>query len=101
MAENEMKELVDIGITENVTNSDGLAAAMKNGKIATIPNSVWYNGTMYDQAPELSGDWGTFPHPKFKEAGGHAAISGASVFSFFEWLGNKLASFLYSYILNT
>src|SRR5690625_2657386 len=55
-AVNEMKELVDSGITENVTNSDGLAAAMKNGKVATIPNSVWYNGTMYDQAPELSGD---------------------------------------------
>src|SRR5699024_2778117 len=97
----EIKELVDSDITENVTNSDGLAAAMKNGEVATIPNSVWYNGTMYDQAPELSGNWGTFPLPKFEEKGGHAANSGGSSFAIPKGSDNKSAAYLFGEFLST
>ncbi|HLQ98289.1 MAG TPA: extracellular solute-binding protein [Candidatus Dormibacteraeota bacterium] len=96
-----IKEIVDNDITENVTNADGLTAAMKNGEVATIPNSVWYNGTMYDQAPELSGDWGTFPLPKFKESGVHAANSGGSSFAIPEGSNNKEAAYVFGEFLST
>ncbi|MGY0691466.1 ABC transporter substrate-binding protein [Virgibacillus sp. FSP13] len=100
-AAEKLKEIVDSGISQNVTNADGQAAAMKNGTVATIPNSVWYSGTMMDQAPELSGKWGTFPLPKFEEAGGRAANSGGSSFTIPKGSDNKSAAYLFGEFIST
>lgn len=100
-AAEKLKEIVDSGISQNVTNADGQATALKNGKVATIPNSVWYSGTLMDQAPELSGKWGTFPLPKFEEAGGRAANSGGSSFAILKGSDNKSAAYLFGEFIST
>lgn len=96
-----LKQIADSGITQNVTNSDGLAAAMKNGNVATIPNSVWFNGTIMDQAPELSGEWGVFPLPKFEDVGTRAANSGGSSFAIPKSSESKAAAYLFGEFIST
>jgi len=96
-----LKEITDSGIVENVTNSEGLTAAVKNGNVATVPNSVWYNGTLMSQAPELSGEWGVFPLPTFDGSSVSAANSGGSSFAIPEGSDNKRAAYLFGEFIAT
>lgn len=96
-----IKEMSDKGITVNVTDSEGQMAAIKNDGVATVPNSVWYNGSLMDQAPELSGNWGTFPLPSMTEGGVRAANSGGSSFAIPESSSNKEAAYAFGEFLST
>ncbi|SIS42295.1 ABC transporter substrate-binding protein [Salimicrobium flavidum] len=64
-----------------VLNNDGwngVVSATVNGEVATVPFGVWYSGTIMDQAPDQSGDWGVFKVPAFEEGGNRAANLGGS-----------------------
>lgn len=91
-----IKEMHDAGILLNTSNWDGQVAAMKNGKVATVPDAVWWSGTMLDQMPELAGKWGTFPLPVFKEGGVHAANNGGSALAIPSVSKNKEAAYLFA-----
>lgn len=91
-----IKEMNEAGILLNTSNWDGQVAAMKNGKVATNPDAVWWSGTMLDQMPELSGKWGTFPLPVFEEGGVHAADNGGSALTILSSSKNKEAAYLFS-----
>ncbi|UOQ49869.1 ABC transporter substrate-binding protein [Gracilibacillus caseinilyticus] len=100
-AAGKIKEMSDKGITTNVTDSEGQMAAIKNDGVATVPNSVWYNGSLMDQAPELSGEWGTFALPSFEEGGVRAANSGGSSFAIPNSSSNKEAAYVFGEFLST
>jgi lactose/L-arabinose transport system substrate-binding protein len=91
-----IKEMHEAGILLNTSNWDGQVAAMKNGKVATVPDAVWWSGTMLDQMPELAGKWGTFPLPVFKEGGVHAANNGGSALAIPSVSKNKEAAYLFA-----
>jgi lactose/L-arabinose transport system substrate-binding protein len=91
-----INEMYDAGILLNTYNWDGQVAAMKNGKVATNPDAVWWSGTMLDQMPELSGKWGTFPLPVFAEGGVHAADNGGSALTILSASKNKEAAYLFA-----
>ncbi|RWZ59024.1 extracellular solute-binding protein [Halobacillus fulvus] len=64
-----------------VLNNDGwngVVSATVNGEVATVPFGVWYSGTILDQAPDASGNWGVFKLPAFEEGGNRAANLGGS-----------------------
>lgn len=75
------------GVIQNLYNEDlvlnndgwnGVVSATVNGEVATVPFGVWYSGTIMDQAPDQSGDWGVFSLPAFEEGGNRAANLGGS-----------------------
>src|SRR5699024_3049816 len=98
---NMMKEFFDNDITENVTNADVLTAAMKNGEVTTIPNTILYIGIIYDQVLELSRDWRTFPFAEVEESGVRAANSGSSSFAIPQDSNNKEAVYVFGEFLST
>ncbi|MGI8316680.1 ABC transporter substrate-binding protein [Halobacillus mangrovi] len=66
---------------ELILNNDGwngVVSATVNGEVATVPFGVWYTGTIMDQAPDQSGQWGVFQLPAFEEGGNRAANLGGS-----------------------
>ena len=91
-----IQKMNEAGILANTSNWDGQVAAMKNGKVATNPDAVWWSGTMLDQMPELSGKWGTFPLPVFKEGGVHAADNGGSSLTVLSASKNKAAAYVFA-----
>lgn len=96
-----MKEFEDKDIMSNVTNWDGRVAGLKNGEVATLPNAVWWYGTMVDQMPELSGSWGMFPLPEFEEQGVRAANSGGSSYAIPQVSDQKEAAYLFGEFVST
>lgn len=93
---NKIKEMNEAGILLNTSNWDGQVAAMKNGKVATIPDAVWWSGTMIDQMPELSGKWAMFPLPVFEDAGVHAANNGGSALAIINSSENQKAAYAFA-----
>ncbi|QKS72416.1 extracellular solute-binding protein [Paenalkalicoccus suaedae] len=78
MALTKIKEMHDAGLVANVSGWDGTVTATVNNQVATVPFGVWYSGTIMDQAPDQSGDWGVFPLPAFEEGGNRYANLGGS-----------------------
>lgn len=91
-----IREMHEAGILLNTSNWDGQVAAMKNSKVATVPDAVWWSGTMLDQMPELAGKWSVFPLPVFKEGGVHAANNGGSALAIPASSKNKEAAYLFA-----
>lgn len=74
-----LKSMRDKGLIDNEKGWDGQVSAMKDGKVATEPNAVWWSGTMTDEMKELSGKVGVFPLPAVDAGGGRVSNNGGSV----------------------
>ncbi|PRO67009.1 extracellular solute-binding protein [Alkalicoccus urumqiensis] len=73
-----IQEMEDRGLVQNTDGWDGTVTATVNQTVATVPFGVWYSGTIMDQAPDQSGDWGVFKLPAFEEGGNRNANLGGS-----------------------
>ncbi|TGB01724.1 ABC transporter substrate-binding protein [Halobacillus salinus] len=73
-----IKQLNEDDLILNNDGWNGVVSATVNGEVATVPFGVWYSGTIMDQAPDQSGDWGVFYLPAFEEGGNRAANLGGS-----------------------
>ncbi|MCA0971520.1 sugar ABC transporter substrate-binding protein [Halobacillus litoralis] len=75
---NVIQQLHDEDLILNNDGWNGVVSATVNGEVATVPFGVWYSGTILDQAPDQSGQWGVFYLPAFEEGGNRAANLGGS-----------------------
>ena len=78
LAMSKIQEMHEKDLVANVDGWDGTVTATVNHTVATIPFGVWYAGTITDQAPDQSGDWGVFKLPAFEEGGNRDANLGGS-----------------------
>ncbi|WP_100404709.1 ABC transporter substrate-binding protein [Bacillus solitudinis] len=96
-----LTELKDAGLIAYTDNWDGQVAAMKNGQVATHPDAVWWSGTMLEQMPELSGNWGMFELPAFEEGGVRASNNGGSALAIPSNSNNKVAAYMFAEFATT
>ncbi|SFO91611.1 ABC transporter substrate-binding protein [Salibacterium halotolerans] len=94
-------QMKDEGLLTYTNDWDGHIGAMKNSTVATQPDAVWWGGTMIEQMPELSGNWGMFPLPAFEEGGARAANNGGSALAIPEASENKAAAYVFSEFATT
>lgn len=87
-----VKKMVDAKITYDNVNWDGLVTATKSGKIATVPNAVWWAGTLQDECSEQSGNWRVMRLPVVEEGKNSAAVNGGSNLMIPEASKNKQAA---------
>jgi len=73
-----LQDMADRDIVSNDADWDGLVSATSGGDIATVPFGVWWTGTLEDEVPDQSGDWGVFELPAFEEGGNRASNLGGS-----------------------
>ncbi|AOM84238.1 ABC transporter substrate-binding protein [Salisediminibacterium beveridgei] len=77
-AMSKIQEMHEKDLVANTDGWDGTVTATVNHTVATVPFGVWYAGTITDQAPDQSGDWGVFKLPAFEEGGNRDANLGGS-----------------------
>lgn len=74
------RRMLDEGLTYNADSWNTLVIATKNSEVATVAYGGWWGGTLKDQMPEQSGQWGVIPFPAFTEGQNTANyVGGASL----------------------
>ncbi|WZL74108.1 sugar ABC transporter substrate-binding protein [Clostridiaceae bacterium 35-E11] len=73
-----IQKMFDAGITYDNVNWDGLVTSSKEGKVATVPNAVWWAGSLQDECKDSSGKWAVMRLPVVEEGGSTAAVNGGS-----------------------
>ncbi|MDX6153981.1 ABC transporter substrate-binding protein [Marinococcus sp. PL1-022] len=96
MAEMSEKELI-----YNANTWDAMVGATVNGDVASVPTGAWYSGTIMDQAPDMSGQWGVMELPTFEEGTPQAANSGGSDLAVLESSENQDAAYAFAEYFTT
>lgn len=87
-----VKKMYDSKITFDNTNWDGLVTATKSGKIATVPNAVWWAGTLQDECKDQSGKWAVMKLPAVENGKAQSGVNGGSELVVPEASKNKKAA---------
>lgn len=74
------KKMITTGVTMNFPNEEkDRAAALSQDQIATVPNAVWFAGTL-QAIKNQKGKWGIIPLPAFSPGGNtHANVGGSAL----------------------
>ncbi|WP_123041108.1 ABC transporter substrate-binding protein [Cohnella candidum] len=73
--------------------TDGWYAALKDGKVATIPAAVWMGGFLKSFiAPDTAGKWGVVPLPVWEQDGARTSNDGGSYLAIPSQSKNKEAA---------
>lgn len=74
-----IKDAQDAGITTRIELwSGGWFTSFSEGTLASLPSAAWMDGTLREELPDTSGDWGVFKLPAFEEGGNRASNRGGS-----------------------
>lgn len=83
------KELSDNDILLGAPGWDAWVTSLSDSQTATAITGAWLIGTLEQQVPDQSGDWGVMPLPAFEEGGSRSANQGGSSFAIFESSENQ------------
>jgi len=78
------KDLSDNDILLGAPGWDAWVTSLSDSQTATAITGAWLIGTLEQQVPDQSGDWGVMPLPAFEEGGSRSANQGGSSFAIFE-----------------
>lgn len=83
------KDLSENDILLGTPGWDAWVTSLSDSQTATAITGAWLIGTLEQQVPDQSGDWGVMPLPAFDEGGSRSANQGGSSFGIFESSENQ------------
>src|SRR5690625_2999843 len=87
------KELSENDILLGTPGWDAWVTSLSDSQTATAITGAWLIGTLEQQVPDQSGDWGVMPLPAFEEGGSRSANQGGSSFAIFESSENQALAY--------